>query len=292
MSIRVAMSLILPRQRGARRLRLAMVMVVLLLAAPRVAGQTRAPAASDTAALAQLRAENARLAARVDSLSESLRENRFAENFLDSALQSQTALYACVVAVILAAFGILTYNGFRDETTRLSDDLSRKVEAALEEMRNTEANVRSRVDSALEEQRRRAATADQRIAEVERFGRRAAGNAYQAIGILGGVKPGSAFATWLLASASYYAADTPGRNRTNEVAAFCKQKAFRDLDNIEQMNAESRAQELKREPDRIREALEILRGLAGAEPQEAYMEAWVKLKALGFDPSEDATVTV
>ena len=265
------------------------VAVALVLAAAPARAQPPAPAqprpAVDTAALNALRAENARLAARVDSLTDGLRDHRFAESFLDSALEQQAALYGVFVTVIVAIFSLATYRDIRSEVRRSDKEMREELKNARDEMRRMEADLRKAQGEVLEAQQREIQQASVRQAEAQRFMRRTAGNAYGAIGSLHAESaPGSAVAAWLLAAANFYAAHTASGDGADEIGVEYLRQALGALEMISGGPRQKAAEEeLTTEGARVREALELLRDQRGAEVEDLVDRIRVRLRKLGYD---------
>jgi hypothetical protein len=188
-------------------------------------------------ALDTLRMENAALAARVDSLTESLRQHRVTENFFNSELATQTGLYGVVVAAALVLFGLLTYGGFRYEVRRHKREMLREME----------------------KQMAISARADERLAEAERFMRQTAANSYVAISsVYDKEKPGWAIAALLLAGANFYAAHNTPSDRNDEVGAENINEALRKLNEIQAHERRKVADELAEERGKLEDAFELL----------------------------------
>jgi hypothetical protein len=262
-----------------------------LLAAAPVRAQPPAPTqprpTADTAALNAVRAENARLAARVDSLTHGLRDHRFAESFLDSALQQQAALYGVFVTVLVAIFSLATYRDIRSEVRRSDKEMREELKNARDEMRRVEEELRAEVRTALDTHRQESAGWNARLMEAERFMRRAAANAYVAIAsVHGPASSGRTIAAHLLASGNFYAAGHDGRNQ--RVGAANLDAALRVLNGISAEDRQAVAGQMAREAARVAEAFELLRVHAGREADAVVAEIRVRLQELSRASAADA----
>lgn len=324
---------IVSRMRGCRELgrrwmrargRCVAVVLALLLSAGSAGAQASASTQPrpDTA-LATLRAQNAWLAARVDSLSAGLREHRTGEGYFNSALATQTTLFSIIVTVVVALFGTATWREFRRDVRRSVDDSRRVVRDALVRVRRLNKDQRSsmaaivaqvrhmdeshqkavsdaiatlhRVDEELRAtmrdtlftQREESEAWNARLGEAQRFTRRAAANAYVAIASVHG--PGSrgrTIAAHLLAAGNFYAAGSEGRNE--QIGAANLEAARRVLNGIQQIDRPKVAEQLVRETTRVEEALELLRVHAGREADGIVAEIRVRLQEFSRTIAPDA----
>jgi hypothetical protein len=108
-----------------------------------------------------------------------------------------------------------------------------------------------------------------------------------ALGELGDVNPGSNLATWLLASANFYAADTENGSRTNGIAAECFAFARKALEDIDALPPDDKAEELKRSSALVQEALDLFKAqIERPEVLDAWASIRAELKKVGFTAPE------
>jgi hypothetical protein len=308
----------------------AVVALALLLGAERADAQASAQAQSQArpdTSIAALRAENARLAARVDSLAESLRQHRYPENFLTSALEQQATFYGVFVTVVVAMFGLATYLDFRREGRRSVEDSRRAVrdalirvrrlnkdqrsttagmvaeqkrvvsdalasvrrveEDSLGSVRRVEEELRAEVRTALDTHRQESAGWNARLMEAERFMRRAAGNAYVAIASV----HGPAFRGRTIAAHLLASGNfyAAGYDGRNErVGAANLDTALRALNGIAAPDRQTVAGQMAREAARVAEAFDLLRVHAGREADAVVAEIRVRLQELSGTIATDA----
>lgn len=160
--------------RAGGRLAAAVALALLLGAGPADAQESAPVQARPDTALAALRAENARLAARVDSLAESLRQHRYPESFLDSALEQQATFYGIFVTVVVAVSATLTWTGLRRDVRRSVADSRRAVLDGLIRVRRLSRDQRSTLAGMLAEQQKVVSDALESVRQVEDESRAAA----------------------------------------------------------------------------------------------------------------------
>lgn len=232
------------------------VAVLSTITGPQLAG---AQAAADTAALGALRAENARLEARVDSMRQELRDHRFAENFVSDALEDQGNRFALIVTIALGLTALITVGGFLWEMNRAKQE----VRDIIDNQKRENAAMQAQLTEA---QRLNTVAMEARQAEHDLFMRRAAGNAYVAIAtIYENSSPGLALAAWLLAAGNFYAAQAGPDERGGSLGAVCLDNALDTLSGISPAERQKVAGELARAERLCTEAFDLLHNSAGRE---------------------------
>jgi hypothetical protein len=120
-----------------------------LFLVPALAGQSpiAVPAEQerlDSTTLIRIERVDSQLLLRIDTLQAQLEKHRFAENFLDSALEEQANRFSLIIGALLTAVGLLTYQGFRHEIHRLHAEITNQIN---EQKAEIDAAI-SRVDQA------------------------------------------------------------------------------------------------------------------------------------------------
>ena len=232
-------------------------------------------AAADTAALDSLRAGNASLSAAVDSMRQDLRDHRYAENFVNDALEEQGNRFALIVMIALGLTALLTVSGFLWEVNRAKQE----VRDLLEMQKRENAALQAQL---AETQRLNTTAMEARLAESDVSLHRAAGNAYVAIAtIYEESSPGLAVAAWLLAAGNFYAFQVdPG-------LGFKILRHAREV--LVQGAGQDRAQmcaQLKESEGLWRDAFRLLGRWGGPETEDDVPSIHARVLDLLGDPSE------
>lgn len=244
---------------------------VAVLATP-AAARPQAPASVQPppglSRLETLGAENARLVARVDSLRNELGQHRFAEKFLDSALEEQANRFAMIVTFAVAAVSAFTFAG------------------VLWEVRRTKGDLKTKMNVTLDLQRRERAAVEARLAESDVFMRRAAGNAYVAIAtIYEESSPGLAVAAWLLAAGNFYTAQSGASDRDHSLGPTSLDNALETLRGISPADRQKVGGELDRAAHLCNEAFDLLHRWGGRETANKVAAIRVGIQQLTPEPS-------
>ncbi|HEY0015944.1 MAG TPA: hypothetical protein VGC13_06480 [Longimicrobium sp.] len=272
------------------------------------------------AALDSLRAENARLAAQMDSVRQELREHRYPENFVSTALEEQANRFTLIVTLALGAVGVFTFGSLwwrvHRATQEVRDliDAQKRESAALEarlmeEVRRTGLKVRASLGKAretqkrvlaqtveaqkralgetLEAHRRDAAGMEARLAGNEALMRRAAGNTYVAIASLYHTSaPGFAVAASLLAAGNFYAAHADAPNRKSKLGAKNLAHALALLKGIRPEERPRVATELVSAAGLRDDAFNLLHQYADRAMDDVVAEVRMRIQALIPPPAQ------